>query len=69
MDRQAKSRKISTVASVKSKSPSVAIEEVPTETAIVAPVVSKKTGRPAKVQRVETGTSSRVGLLACWGLG
>jgi len=49
LKRQAKSRKISTVAGIKSKSPTVAIEEVPTETTIVAPVVRKKRGRPAKV--------------------
>jgi len=58
LKRQADSRKISTVVGIKSKSPTVAAEEVPTETAIVAPVVSKKRGRPAKVQRVEMGTSS-----------
>ena len=58
LKRQAKKSKIVVIAGVKSKSPIAAIEEVPTKTAIVAPVASKKRGRPAKVPRVEAGSSS-----------
>jgi len=47
LKRQADSRKISTVADIKSKSPT----EVPTETVVAVPAVSKKRGRPSKAQR------------------
>lgn len=51
LKRQADSRKISTVAGIKSKSPTVVAEEVPTETVVAAPAVSKKRGRSSKAQR------------------
>jgi len=50
LKRQADNRKISTVAGIKSKSPTVVAEEVLTETAVAAPVVSKKRGRSSKAQ-------------------
>jgi len=58
LKRQAKKSKIVVIASVKSKSPTAVIGEGPTETAIAAPIANKKRGRPAKVPRIEAGSSS-----------